>query len=235
MTGATVPTDRVFIMTSIVLLAVLLDRAAISMRLVAFAALVILILAPKTILGPSFQMSFAAVVALIAVYKLRGDRFADGQGKAGFSRKLMLYGGGILLTTLVASLATTPFAVFHFNRFVSYGIAANLVAVPVTALWIMPWGTAAYVLMPFGLEGLALTPMGWGIDLVLWIARTLAGWPGAVTLLPALSVWALAAHCRGRTLAVPVAPTLALCGGHGDRRRHGGPLDLPGSLHPDRW
>ena len=196
-TGATVPTQRAFIMTGIVLLAVLLDRAAISMRLVAFAALIVLVVAPETILGPSFQMSFAAVVALIAVYELGRERFAAWRGHAGLGRKLTLYGGGILLTTLVASLATTPFAVFHFNRFVSYGMAANLFAVPITALWIMPWATAAYVLMPLGLEGVALAPMGWGIDLVLWIARTVAGWPGAVSLLPALPVWALALTATG--------------------------------------
>ena len=196
-TGATVPTQRAFIMTGIVLLAVLLDRAAISMRLVAFAALVILVAAPEAILGPSFQMSFAAVVALIAVYELRGDHLSGWRGHAALGRKLALYGGGILLTTLVASLATTPFAVFHFNRFVSYGMAANLLAVPITALWIMPWATAAYVLMPFGLEGLALAPMGWGIDVVLWVARTVAGWPGAVALLPALPMWALALTAGG--------------------------------------
>jgi competence protein ComEC len=196
-TGATIPTQRAFVMTGIVLAAILLDRAAIRMRLVAFAALIILIAAPETILGPSFQMSFAAVVALIAVYELRGERYAAWRVRGGIRRTLIVYGGGILLTTMVASLATTPFAVFHFNRFVYFGLAANLVAVPITALWIMPWATVAYVLMPFGLEALALAPMGWGVDLMLWVARTVAGWPGAVALLPALPVWALALTASG--------------------------------------
>ncbi|MCH8184454.1 MAG: ComEC/Rec2 family competence protein, partial [Proteobacteria bacterium] len=159
-TGATVPTQRAFIMTGIVLTAIMLDRSAVSMRIVALAALAILILAPETLLSASFQMSFAAVVALVAVYESAGARFSRGRGRGSLRRRLLIYGAGILLTSLVAGLATTPFAVFHFNRFVIYGLAANMFAVPLTALWIMPWAMAAYVLMPFGLEGLALAPMG---------------------------------------------------------------------------
>jgi len=196
-TGATVPTQRAFIMTSIVLVAVLLDRSAISMRVVALAALAILILAPETILSASFQMSFAAVVALVAVYEALGARFSRGRGRGSLRRRILIYGAGVLLTSLVAGLATTPFAVFHFNRFVIYGLAANMFAVPLTALWIMPWAMVAYVLMPFGLEGLALAPMGAGIDAVLWIARTTADWPGAVQLLPALPGWGLAVVTLG--------------------------------------
>ena len=190
-TGATVPTQRAFIMTAIVLTAIMLDRSAVSMRIVALAALAILILAPETLLSASFQMSFAAVVALVAVYESAGARFSRGRGRGSLRRRLLIYGAGILLTSLVAGLATTPFAVFHFNRFVVYGLAANMFAVPLTALWIMPWAMAAYVLMPFGLEGLALAPMGAGIDAMLWIARTAAAWPGAVQLLPALPGWGL--------------------------------------------
>ena len=190
-TGATVPTQRAFIMTAIVLTAIMLDRSAVSMRIVALAALAILILAPETLLSASFQMSFAAVVALVAVYESAGARFSRGRGRGSLRRRFLIYGAGILLTSLVAGLATTPFAVFHFNRFVVYGLAANMFAVPLTALWIMPWAMVAYVLMPFGLEGLVLAPMGAGIDAMLWIARTAAAWPGAVQLLPALPGWGL--------------------------------------------
>jgi competence protein ComEC len=65
-----------------------------------------------------------------------------------------------LLTSFVAGLATAPYAAFHFDRFVDYGLAANLVALPIMALWIMPWAVAAFVLMIVGLKQLVLTPMG---------------------------------------------------------------------------
>ena len=71
---------------------------------------------------------------------------------------------GAAVSSVVAGLATAPFAVYHFNRIVWYGLAANVVAVPLTALWIMPWALVAFALMPFGAEALALAPMGWGVS-----------------------------------------------------------------------
>jgi competence protein ComEC len=108
-----------------------------------------------------------------------------------------LYLAGVALTTLIASAATTPFAIYHFNRFADYGLAANLIAVPVTALWVMPWAVVAFGLMPMGLEALALAPMGWGIEVIISVAETVASWPGAVTLVPAMPTFALAAIALG--------------------------------------
>ena len=161
-TGATVPTQRAFLMTGLVLSAVMLDRLAFSMALVAWAAALVLVLRPESLLGPSFQMSFAAVVALIAVYEGLRERLGAWRWRAGTARRLGLYFIGVGLTTLVAGLVTAPFAAFHFERVVGYGLIANLGAVPITALWIMPWALAAYALMPLGLEAVALAPMGWG-------------------------------------------------------------------------
>ena len=104
---------------------------------------------------------------------------------------------GVGLTTLVAGLATAPFALFHFNRFVDYGLLGNMLAVPLTGIWVMPWAIVAFLLMPFGLEGIALTPMGWGVDMVIWIARTVAGLPGAVLLFPPLPLWGLLVASAG--------------------------------------
>jgi hypothetical protein len=87
---------------------------------------------------------------------------------------------------VIATAATAPFIVFHFNRIAVYGLAANVLAVPMMAFWIMPWGVAALVLMTFGLESWALAPMGWGIDAVIAVAKTVSGWPGSVALLPAM-------------------------------------------------
>jgi competence protein ComEC len=192
--GATVPTQRAFLMIGLVLLAVLFDRRGLSMRLVAWAAFVILLLRPESLLGASFQLSFAAVVALVAVYEVvRDRRRLDESGPPTGPRRALNYLGGVGLTTLIAGSATAPFAVYHFNRFAVFGLAANLVAVPVTALWIMPWAVVAFLLMPFGLESLALAPMGLGIELVVRVADTVAAWPGAVTLVPAMPMWGLAA------------------------------------------
>lgn len=191
LTGATVPTQRAFVMTCIVLLAVVLDRRVISMALAAWAALVVLVMSPESMLGPSFQLSFAAVVALIAVYEVLREPLRRWRSIAGRGERMLIYVAGVGLTTIVAGLATGPFAVYHFNRFAIYGLAANLVAVPVMALWIMPWALFAYVLMAFGLEQIALVPMSWGIGVVLSVAHEVASWPGSVALLPSYPVWGL--------------------------------------------
>ncbi|MFQ5766291.1 MAG: ComEC/Rec2 family competence protein, partial [Rhodospirillales bacterium] len=107
------------------------------------------------------------------------------------------YLGGVALTTVIAGAATAPFAIYHFNRFADYGLAANLAAVPVTALWVMPWAVAAFLVMPLGLEAVALQPMGWGLNVVIRVAETVAGWPGAVTLVPSMPTAALAALVLG--------------------------------------
>ena len=138
--GATVPSQRAFLMIGLVLLAVLLDRRGLSMRTVAWAAVIILLLHPESLLGASFQLSFAAVTALIAGYEVvRGRRRLGGNGPPVIWRRILFYVGGVALTTLIAGAVTAPFAAYHFNRLAAYGLAANLIAVPVTALWIMPW------------------------------------------------------------------------------------------------
>ena len=188
--GATVPTQRAFLMAAVVLLAVLLDRRAVSMRLVAWAAFVVLLLAPESLLSASFQMSFAAVTGLVAFYELLRNRQEFWQRRS-LLQRIGLYLLAVLMTSVIANLATAPFAAFHFNRLVLFGLAANLVAVPITALWIMPWAILAFVLMPFGAEAIALVPMSWGIGWVLAAARTVADWEGSVQILPALPPVAL--------------------------------------------
>ena len=196
--GAPVPTQRAFIMTGLVLVAILADRTPISMRLVAWAAVVVLAVAPDSLTGASFQMSFAAVVALVACYEAMRDRLIRWRiGGPDLGRRVVLYVLGVALTTVVASAATAPFALFHFQRMASYGLAANLLAVPLTAFWIMPAGLLSYLLMPFGLDGPPLTVMGWGIALLLEIAGTVAAWPAAAVAVPAMPPWGLAAISLG--------------------------------------
>ncbi len=186
--GATVPTQRAFMMAAIALLAVMLDRNPISMRLVAIAALGVLLHSPESVLGASFQMSFAAVIGLIAFYERRPAflmaRTSDDE--LSLARQLLLYFLGICATTLIASLATTGFAAVHFQRIATYGVLANLLAVPITAFWIMPAGLFAVLTMPIGLEGLAFAVMGKGIAAVLAIAAWVAALPGASVSTPPL-------------------------------------------------
>ncbi len=189
LTGATVPTQRAVLMISLALLAVILDRTAFSPRMVAWAAIAVLAFAPETLLSASFQMSFAAVIALIAGYEALRDRRERGNRRfpeRGPIVRAGIYAGGVALTSLIAGLATAPFAVYHFNRIAWYGLAGNMAAVPLTAMWIMPWAVVAFLLMPFGAEHLALVPMGWGIEAMLSVAEEVAGWPGAISLVQAM-------------------------------------------------
>jgi competence protein ComEC len=188
-TGMGIPTQRSFLMAGLVLFAVVIDRTALSMRLVAWAAAVILILQPETLTSPSFQLSFAAVVALIAVYETSLTWRLRQRSRSEWWARLPYHLVGVAVTSLVAEAATTAFALYHFSQVTLFGLVANLVAVPVTAIWIMPWAVIAYALMPFGLEALALAPMGWGIDVVLETARTVASWPASVSYLPAMPLW----------------------------------------------
>jgi len=205
LTGASVPTQRAYLMVGLVLLGILLDRSALSFRLIAWAAVVVLAVAPESLLSPSFQMSFAAVAALIAAYEMLRDRWrrlVAGNGPPGGALGgVLAWAGrqvsGAAISSVVAGLATAPFAVYHFNRIAWYGLAANVVAVPLTALWIMPWALVAFALMPFGAEELALAPMGWGIEVMLAVARRVAAWPGAVSLVPVMPTGALVSIALG--------------------------------------
>ena len=138
LSGATVTSRRAFIMISLVLVAVLVDRLSFSPRAIAYAALVVLATAPDVGAGASFQMSIAAVAGLHAFYEAMRARVGDWHGGAGVPRRVGLYVVGIALTTIVTTVATMPFTIFHFNRLPIYSVAANVLAVPITGFWIMP-------------------------------------------------------------------------------------------------
>lgn len=198
--GAEIPAQRAFIMTFIVLLGVLFSRKAISMRMISWAALMVLILAPEAIVSPSFQMSFAAVVALIAFYErfagrlqrfLNGDRNRDLSLLSKILRIMWVYVIGILVSDLVASLATLPFAIYHFNRIAVYTTFGNLLAGPVIGLIIMPFVLLALLLMPFNLEVWALKIVGFGIEKVNEITAYTALLPNAGLQVLSIPLWGL--------------------------------------------
>lgn len=194
--GASVPTQRAYLMLAVVMAGVLIDRETLSMRLVAWAAMAILLAAPDGLLGPSFQMSFAAVVALIACYERWVVRKPSADPPTLPLRAARLF-GGLALTSLIAGLATAPFGMYSFHRVTVYGLAANLFAVPATDFVVMPCALVAMLAMPFGLEAWPLQAMGWGVDFVHLVARTVASWPGAVVSTAAMPGWGLLVFALG--------------------------------------
>ena len=193
LSGAEVATQRAFIMTAIVLMGVMADRPALTLRTLAIAAFGVLLLAPQAVVHPSFQMSFAATLALIAAYERGLPWFSKADSSLG--ARVALWGGreiaGLLLASLVAGLATMPYAAFHFHRLAPYGVVANLLAMPIVSAWVMPTGLLALIAIPFGLDGVLWRLMGDGIDWMIAVALWVASLPGAVGRMPAFGVGAL--------------------------------------------
>ncbi|MEM6464444.1 MAG: ComEC/Rec2 family competence protein [Pseudomonadota bacterium] len=185
--GASVATQRAFIMLAIVLCAVLLDKRALTMRNVALAAIAIMLITPSAVVGPGFQMSFAATAALVAVYVMWDQRRFAGTGAEHNAvldgvRLILVFFTGLALTSLVAGIATAPFSIYHFNRIASYGLLANLAAMPIVTFVVMPFGLFAMLTMPFGLERWPLVIMGEGLDAVVAVARFVEGLGGVVVV-----------------------------------------------------
>lgn len=184
LSGASVSTQRAWIMLAIVLTAVMIDRPALTLRNVALAAICIILLTPSAVLGPGFQMSFAATAALIAVYSWWRDRDNppghSGNSSVRWVRTILAFVIGLAVTALVAGLATAPFATYHFHRIASMGLIANVAAMPIVTFVVMPFGLIALLLMPFGLDDWPYQVMGVGLDAVLSVARAVEGLGGMV-------------------------------------------------------
>ena len=158
-------------MNGLVFGAIIIDRLRISMRVCAIAAAIVLVMDPSVLVGVSFQMSFGAVVALIAVYETYGARLGRLLHGRSVSGRVLGYCAGVVVTTVVVTLGTYPYSIYHFHHIALYSPLANVIAVPLSALWTLPWGVVTCLLMPLGLERLALGPMGWGIDVTIWVAQ----------------------------------------------------------------
>jgi competence protein ComEC len=204
--GAAIPTERAFVMNGIVFAAIMIDRLGISMRICAIAAAVVLALEPASLVGVSFQMSFSAVVALIAVYETFGARLARILYRHSLPGRLLGYCGAVVVTTVVVTVGRAPFSVYHFHHMALYSPLANIIAVPLSAMWTLPWGVVTCLLMPLGLERLALVPMGWGIDVTIWVAERVSPLPGNVWQMPRLPAQGLLLRSAGCGSACGRAP-----------------------------
>ena len=181
MAGAHVPVIRSFAMACLVTLGLAVGRRAVSLRGLALAATMLMLIAPNEVNGVSFQMSFAAVLALISGYEALRPVLARLH-----KRWLLAHMAGLVLTSLLAGTASAAYGAYHFGHVQLYFVVANLLAVPLTATVVMPAGLVALALMPFGLEQVALFPMGLGVQAILFIGRTVSAWPEATWAVPPL-------------------------------------------------
>lgn len=213
LSGAAVSTQRAWVMAVVVLLGVLFDRRAFSMRSLALAALVVVILAPESVVEAGFQMSFAAVAALIAVYEVWMKLKPERLGSPGWIDRAGEWLGGLSTTSLVAGAATGAFAAFHFQRMAAYGLIANLAAMPVFTFWVMPAGAVALALAPVGLDGPVLAVMDAGLRVVMAIAHWTAELDGAGVSVLAADGAVIALYAAGFALATLGLGLVRLAGG----------------------
>lgn len=184
--GYPVPAIRSYVMVACVLLAVLLDRKGISLFSLAWAASLILLVTPDALFTASFQLTFAATLAIVALYERYGHVMFDGD--AGIFRRLRLYFFALMLTSLAASAFTTPLALYHFNRIAVWGVFANMVMVPLSSFVVMPAAVLAFLMMPLGVEFWSLQLLNWGIHWMIEGSRWVSSLPLANIILPAPSV-----------------------------------------------
>ncbi len=181
LSGGNVATERAFVMVAVMLVAVLFDRRALSLRSVAMAALIVLALRPEVLTGPGFQMSFAATTALVAAFGWLRDRSV-------FYQKVPRWAQGavaLIMSSLVAGLATAPIAAAHFNQVPHYGLIANLLSVPLMGSLVMPAAVLAALLAPFGLHGIGLWIMDAPLRWIVAVAAEVASWDGALSFVQA--------------------------------------------------
>lgn len=208
LSGGNVATERAFIQIAVMFTAVLLDRRAITLRSVAIAAIIVLLHRPETLMSPGFQMSFAATTALVAAFTaLQGARWMrnwPGWVKGAWA---------LVTSSVIAGAATAPFAAAHFNRLAVYGLAANLLTVPVMGSIVIPFAVLALMLKPFGLSWLAFWVMEFALEWILGVANVVAEFPGAVRMVaspPMLvlslialgGIWICLWNGRGRWVAL---------------------------------
>jgi competence protein ComEC len=216
LSGANVATERAFIMIAVALVAVMLDRRAITLRTAAISAILILLTKPESLVEAGFQMSFAATLALIA-----GFGALDREVMRQRMPRWAIHVFTLVLSSVIGGFATAPFAAAHFNRFSDYGLLANILTVPVMGAVVMPAGVMAALLAPFGLAALPLWVMEQGSRWILFVAHWVSAMDGSVTAIPAPGSWALPLITlgglvlilwRGRLRLVGLAPIVVALG-----------------------
>ena len=179
LSGGNVATERAFVMVAVALLAVMADRRAISLRAVGLAATIILVLRPEALLGPGFQMSFAATTALVVVFGWLRDAKIN-IGRAAWMRAVV----AVVISSSVAGAATGPIGAAHFNQTAHFGLIANLMSVPLMGTLVIPALVCAALLLPLGLDDVPFKLAGAGLDWILGVAHTVTGIEGSRGAVP---------------------------------------------------
>jgi competence protein ComEC len=209
--GSDVATERSLVMTLVMFGAVLADRPALSIRNLSIAAIIVLAREPEALLGPSFQMSFGAVAAMMALVPLMHRQREDGAPSA-LIEKIVVWAGrsalGLVTTTLVASLATAPFAAYHFQSLNPYGLIGNALALPLVSLVVMPAAVLGVLAYPFGLDSPVWQVMGLAVAKVIEVSAWVGAFSGSTVIVPALSIGALASLSLGLLVLTIPASTL---------------------------
>ena len=190
LTGNQVPMLRCLFMAAILTLALLAGRRPFSLRGLAMAAMAIILIAPQEVAGVSLQMSFSAVLALIAGFDALRPWLAR-VVTAGLAARAGAYLLGLALTSALAGTASMPFGIYHFGKIQLYFVLSNMIAVPLTSVLVMPFAMLALPMMLVGAEGVPLVPVQWGIEATLWIARVTASLPAATLDVRPLPDWGL--------------------------------------------
>lgn len=178
--GMAIPAERAFIMTTTVLIGVMFNRQAISLRMVSFAALTVLIFSPSALVSVSFQMSFAAVTALVVFYEKYAQTISAWSRDRGFIVTAFYYLVGVVICDFIASLATSPFAIYHFQRLALYTSLGNLLAGPLIAFWLMPAILGCLFVLPFNIMIYPLKILGFGVAILNKITAYVAALPHSV-------------------------------------------------------
>ena len=197
LTGMQVPTVRSCIAALLVLAGIALGRDALSLRLVAVGALLVLLFKPESLAGASFQLSFAAVTAIITLHSIPVVKRMLGPRDDGFGGRLMRGIASLIATGLAVEIALIPLALYHFHKAGLYGVGANLVAIPWTTFVIMPLEAGALLLDSIGLGAPLWAAAGWAIDRLLGLAHWVSSLDGAVASLPTMSRWSFGAMILG--------------------------------------
>jgi competence protein ComEC len=183
-----VPALRATIMLALIFGAVLAGRQALTMRNVAIAAIAIILIDPASVFRASFQLSFAAVVALIGIYEtLRSSPTGDRH----WGRRLWNTIWATAVTSFIAGTATLLFSAYHFQQTAPLGVVGNVLVLPVVSFIIMPFAVLSVLAMPLGVEAPFVATMGWGIDRMVDGATLVAGWSDGWTGNPLLTSLAL--------------------------------------------
>jgi competence protein ComEC len=192
--GSDVAAVRSLVMTLVMFGAVLADRPALSIRNLSIAALIVLAREPEALLGPSFQMSFGAVAAMMGLLPLvqaprpePGPDHLIARGVRWIAQGIT----GLVATTLVAGFATAPFAAYHFQTLNPYGLIGNTLALPLVSFVVMPAAVLGVLAYPFGLDGPVWQVMGWAVARVLEVSALVGGIGGSTVVVPAPGIAAL--------------------------------------------